>query len=195
MTLAQPRANEVILTRADEKWWRQCPDTPDCWDADKDQPSAQMFWWDQSGELSGAREDASTAEEAYLHRTQQEKKSSRGTWALTVGAVDRVGLQLVDDSANLPAPPDSPPGHTFLDLRSVSSASSKTAKVQRQALRSRLLLAAMRLGRHHPPEVAASSEKGSEGDVSEKVATAETEGDGGLLSAALDNDADGEMSG
>lgn len=194
MTLARPRAGEEILTRAEEKWWRQCPDAPDCWDADKDQPSAHMFRWDKEGELSGARQDACSAEEAYLHRTEQEKKGSRGTWALTVGAVDRIGLQLVDDSANLPAPPESPPGHTFLDLRSVTKADSKAAKGERQMLRSRLLLAAMRLGRHHPPEAETLSDGASEGDVSEKEAATETKVDSGLLPSVTDAGEIGETS-
>lgn len=183
MTLAQPRAGEVILTRAEEKWWRQCPDAPDCWDADKDQPSAFMFRWDKEGELSGAREAACTAEEAYLHRTEQEKKGSRGTWALTVGAVSRIGLQLVDDSANLPAPPESPLGHTFLDLRSVTKADSKAAKGERQMLRSRLLLAALRLGRYHPPIDGVPTVEEPGRDVSEATPLEERENDGVLPSA------------
>lgn len=188
MTLAQPRTGEVILTRAEEKWWRQCPDAPDCWDADADQPSAFMFRWDKEGELSGAREEACTAEEAYLHRTEQEKKASRGTWALTVGTVDRMGLQLVDDSANLPAPPESPPGHTFLDLRSVTNADSKAAKGERQMLRSRLLLAALRLGRHHPPIDGVPSAEAPGRGVPETTAVTERENDG-TLPSVFDGDA------
>ncbi|GEM_PF-5296624 len=152
MSPRKPASGEVILTRGDELWWRQCPDTADCWDDDAGKPSGLMFRWDESGELSGARQDSTTAEASYKHRVEVEKRGSRGTWAVDVQTVINMKMQLVDDSANLPEPPESPPGHTYFDARDVSTGSSRAAKTERERIRSRLLRAANKLGRQFPAE-------------------------------------------
>ena len=158
MSLRKAEPGEEVLTRADEKWWRQCPDTADCWDPDNERPSALMFRWDDTGELSGAREDGSTAAQAYDHRVNVEKKGSKGTWAVKVGTVTGMSMQLIDDTANLPEPPKSPPGHAYFDARDVSRAKSKAGRDERERVRSKLFRAAMRLGKQHPvDEVGAAS--------------------------------------
>lgn len=146
--LPQPEPGEVVVT-GDELWWRQCPTGPAFYDEVKGQPTDMMFRWTDAdeGKLSGARQTKSTAEEAYVHRTEVEKKPSAGTWGIAASIAGKVSSQLLDDSANRPAPPDSPPGHTYLDLRHVSLDSTRAAKDERERIRARLLIAAKR---HHP---------------------------------------------
>jgi len=67
-----------------------------------------------------------------------------------VKTVHDMSMQLIDDTANLPAPPASPPGHTYFDARDISDADNKTGKREREKVRSALLRAAMRLGKQHP---------------------------------------------
>lgn len=166
MSPHEPLAGEKVLTRGEEKWWRQCPDTPDCWDSANERPSALMFRWDSEAQLSGAREDKSTAEEAFNHRTNVEKKGSKGTWAVKVETVTSMSMQLIDDTDNLPEPPASPPGHTYLDARDVTTASSREGKTERERVRSKLLRAAIRLGRQHPiTEADPVSQKTTEADA------------------------------
>jgi len=156
MSPRAPEPGEEILTRKDEMWWRQCPSSADCWDDVNEQPSSLMFRWDpDSGQLSGARQDTTTARKSYEHHVNVEKLGSKGTWALEVGTVTDMSLQLIDDTANLPEPPKSPPGHTYLDARDVSTATSRTGKVERERLRSKLLRAALRPGREYPVAPAA----------------------------------------
>lgn len=145
--LPAPMPGESLVT-GDELWWRQCPSGPTYFDEEKGQPTNMMFHWNDAdaGMLSGARASASSAEQAYKHRTEVEKKASEGTWGLPAKTAAKVGSQLIDDSANLPAPPGSPPGHTYLDLRHVSNAKNRTARDERERIRARLLLAAKR---HH----------------------------------------------
>lgn len=186
-----PRAaarGEELLTRDDEKWWRQCPDSADCWDPDNERPSALMFRWDEKGELSGAREGKSSAETAYNHRVNVEKKGSRGTWAVTVKTVKDMSMQLIDDTANLPAPPDSPPGHTYFDARDVSTAKSKAGREDRERVRSKLLRAAMRLGKQHPVAIDEATETAAAAlPPTEPVDVESTEDPDAIGSAALAN--------
>lgn len=116
---------------------------------EKDQPANVMFRWEErdAGKLSGARETKSTAERAYKHRTEIEKRSSAGTWGVPASVAGEIASQFIDDSANLPAPPDSPPGHTYLDVRHISLDKTRPARDVRERIRSRLLLAARR---HYP---------------------------------------------
>jgi hypothetical protein len=148
MTLVQPEPGEVIVSGA-ELWWRQCPAGPAFYNEEKAQPTNLMFRWNPSdqGQLSGARESKSTAEAAYRHAVEVEKRSSKGTWGLPASVADKVGTQLIDDSANLPEPPASPPGHTYLDVREVPTGDTRPEKDARERIRARLLLAA---SRHHP---------------------------------------------
>lgn len=146
----EPEAGEVVVT-GDELWWRQCPTGKIYYDDEKGQPSNLMFRWTDAdaGKLSGAREQKATAEQAYRHRAEVEKVASNGTWGVPASVAGEVG-QLIDDSANLPAPPASPPGHTYLDLRHVANGDSAADKRERERVRSRLLIAAKK----HYPEAA-----------------------------------------
>lgn len=163
MSLQTSGSGEELLTRREEMWWRQCPSSADCWDDVHKQPSSLMFRWDDTGQLSGARQDKTTARKSYEHHISVEKLGSSGTWALEVGTVADMSLQLIDDTASLPEPPKSPPGHTYLDARDVSAATSKTGKAERERVRSKLLRAAMRPGREYalaavPPPAPADAE-------------------------------------
>jgi hypothetical protein len=144
-----PGENLVV---GSELWWRQCPVGSDFWDEDTDTPSNMMFYWNShdAGQLSGARQRDSTAEEAFRHRTQMEGKTSHGTWAVPAYIGSKINAQFIDDSANLPASPAAPPGHTYLDVRHVPSGKSRADKDVREGIRARLLLQARRLGRQHP---------------------------------------------
>ena len=146
--LPQPEPGELLVT-GDELWWRQCPAGPAFYDEVKGQPTNLMFRWTEvdEGKLSGARATKSTAEDAYLHRIEVEQKLSAGTWGVPASVAGKVSSQLIDDSANLPAPPSSPRGHTYLDVRHVSLDSTRAAKDERLRIRARLLIAAKR---HHP---------------------------------------------
>lgn len=142
-----------VLVDGSEFWWRQCPVGPAFYDEVKGQPSSLMFRWTASdlGKLSGARESGSTpvtAADAYKHATEVEKRDSKGTWGIRASTAKSIGSQFIDDSANLPAPPISPPGHTYLDLRHVPLGDKRPEKDERERLRGRLLLAARR---HFPP--------------------------------------------
>lgn len=169
MSLRATEPGEELLTRREEMWWRQCPSSADCWDDVNEQPSSLMFRWDDTGQLSGARQDKTTARSSYEHHVNVEKLGSSGTWALEVGTVADMSLQLIDDTANLPEPPKSPPGHTYLDARDVSTATSKTGKAERERVRSKLLRAALRPGREYtisavPPPAPASASASSPED-------------------------------
>lgn len=137
------------LVVGDELWWRQCPAGPAFYDEVKGQPTSMMFRWvdRDEGRLSGARQTKSTAEQAYRHRTEVEQRGSAGTWGLPASVALKIRSQLIDDSANLPSPPESPPGHTYLDVRHIPLDSTRPAKDARERIRSRLLLAAKR---HYP---------------------------------------------
>jgi hypothetical protein len=146
--LPQPETGEAVVTGG-ELWWRQCPAGPAFFDEVKGQPTNVMFRWDErdAGKLSGARATKSTAEQAYKHRTEVEKRPSVGTWGVPASVASKVDSQFIDDSATLPAPPDSPPGHTYLDVRHIPLDKSRPAKDERERIRARLLLAAKQ---HHP---------------------------------------------
>lgn len=141
--LIPPAAGEVSVVGT-ELWWRQCPPGPAFFDEVKNQPSDVMFRWNDidAGKLSGARATKSTAEEAYVHHVNVSKKQSKGTWGVPASTAAKVSSQLLDDSLNLPAPPASPPGHTYLDMRKAPSGSTMADKASRFRIRSRLLLEA-----------------------------------------------------
>ena len=112
-----------------------------------------MFRWNDrdAGKLSGARSNGSirvSAADAYKHATEIEKRGSNGTWGVQASRAGELGSQFIDDSATLPPPPASPPGHTFLDVRHVSAGSAQQEKLDRERIRARLLLAAQR---YFPP--------------------------------------------
>jgi hypothetical protein len=147
--------NEEMLVTGDELWWRQCPAGPTYFDEVKGRPTSLMFRWndEDAGQLSGARETKTTAEQAYKHATDVEKRASKGTWGIPAFTAAAVGCKLVDDSITLPPPPASPPGHTYLDVGHVPTGNKRPDKDERERIRSKLLLAA----KQHWPAAAPSS--------------------------------------
>jgi len=139
---------EVELKDKTEYYWRQC--APVDFDEETQLPTDRMFRATEAdaGKMSGARSSKASAEAAYLHRTAVVKKPSKGTWGVTVEDVQAVKSRVVDDTALQPAPPPiPPPGHSYIDVRHLSDLDKK----QRQNFRSRLLIAAFKLNRVHPP--------------------------------------------
>lgn len=131
---------EVITNKI---WYRQCPTTPTHWDAEAQFPTALIFQWkdnEQGRQMSGSCPPKGTPENSYRHRVENEGRGSHGTWAVPFATVESLGLRLVNDSANLPKPPESPPGHTYLDMRLAPTGKSAQARAARESVRSRLLV-------------------------------------------------------
>lgn len=80
------------------------------------QPSSQAFkpTKKDNGMLSIALGSKSTAEDAFLHHTQELARASAGTWAVTVGEVAAVELSSFEQ------PLEDSPAHGFIDFRELS---------------------------------------------------------------------------
>jgi hypothetical protein len=139
MTDDDPQAEKrrIQLTDPDEVLYRQVHPS---WIEDG-VPTSQAFrpTPKDKGELSIDRGSLTTAEAAYKHHTTVQKLAAAGTWAVTVGEADAVGLGCFDDDQ---------PGllaHGFVDFRGLG---------RKEADRKGILLAARARarGRLYPTE-------------------------------------------
>jgi hypothetical protein len=110
---------EELLTDDAERIWRQVhPKSRTAEGA----PSSAAFIPNQTdkGCLSCSREQIVTAEEAFVYHTRNLDLESAGSWSITVAAVRSVELRAVDDSARSTDESPLPPGHTYVDYRTVA---------------------------------------------------------------------------
>ncbi len=102
-------------------------------------PSSQAFkpTKKDEGMLSVALGSMTTAEDAYLHHTQELEQASAGTWAVTVEETRRAGLN------SYPQPFEESPAHGFIDFRELTRGQTET--------KAKLLLGSVRArGRLYP---------------------------------------------
>jgi hypothetical protein len=108
-SVSAPNGDERLLDDQSELLYRQ---VPPAW-VDDGIPSSQAFapTRKDAGMLSIARGTKTTAEGAYLHHTEVLGLRSSGTWAITVGEANAVGLK------SFSQPSDKSPAHGFVDFR------------------------------------------------------------------------------
>lgn len=144
------QSGEVLLKDSDEMFFRAC--APGNFNQHTGQPLDTLFRPDKrdNGELSGDRSSRHSADQAYKHRTNANGLRCSGIWGITVGEADQAGHNVVDDtSRNFALGVHCSPAHVFLDMTDYHQLRSR----QRQAVRQRLLLLAIRHGRQYPVNV------------------------------------------
>lgn len=80
--------------------------------------------------LSIALGSKTTAEGAYLHHVEQLQLASGGTWAVTVGETNQVGLNSFEQ------PLEESPAHGFVDFRDLSRGATEARAKTLRALAS-----------------------------------------------------------
>jgi hypothetical protein len=118
------RSCEKVVPDSDELQWREVHPQ---WVADgliaRD---AFVGVHTSRAEVSTVRSSRRTAEQAHLHYVEHLGLQSAGTWAVAVGEVLEVDGRVVDDSA---CDDVDTPGHSFIDLRSLTRPQQKAARV------------------------------------------------------------------
>jgi len=130
---------EAIIEDAAELQWRQVH--PNFVDEGVVSREAFRGTSDAPEEVSTIRESVATAEAAHHHYIGAQRRTSAGTWAVTIAEVETAGCRTVDDSA---CDLVDTPGHSYIDLRGRSRADKKVARAS-------LATAATIRGRQFPP--------------------------------------------
>ncbi|WP_194293419.1 hypothetical protein [Actinomadura macrotermitis] len=74
-----------------------------------------------AGELSISRGSQVSAEEAFIFHTARLQLDSAGSWIVSVDEVGKIGLRAVDDQHAPTRPDPCPPGHGYIDFRSLQT--------------------------------------------------------------------------
>lgn len=82
---------------------------------------------DDRDQVSTVRSSRRTASEAHAHYTEELGLASAGTWAVTVSEVGGVACRVIDDAA---CDDVAVPGHSYIDLRGLTKAAKKAARLE-----------------------------------------------------------------
>lgn len=82
---------------------------------------------DDRDQVPTVRSSRRTASEAHAHHTDGLGLSSAGTWAVTVNEVEGVACRAIDDA---PCDDVTVPGHSYIDLRGLTKAAKKAARLE-----------------------------------------------------------------
>lgn len=110
--------DEVVVDDPEERIWRQVHPKNT---TDTGAPSSAAFVPNDVDEgcLSCSRESKVTAKRAFLYHTEILELESAGTWSVPVAEISRVDLRCVDDSATATDEAPLPPGHVYIDYRTL----------------------------------------------------------------------------
>jgi hypothetical protein len=80
---------------------------------------------DARSEVSTVRSSARTAEQAFVHHTNELGRPSAGSWAVSVDEVKATGSRAIDDAR---CEGVTTPGHSYVDVRRLGKSDRKLAR-------------------------------------------------------------------
>lgn len=117
---------ERVLTSSDDRLWRQV--NPEFYADGVVGAGAFVGVSDDRSRVSTSWEKEQTAEGAYHFHTAMLNLQSVGTWSVCVGTVVGANARAVHDADSECAPTPCPPGHAYIDLRTLSRNQRREAR-------------------------------------------------------------------